>query len=252
MSISNKFNLLLSNKVENVSGNFPNAQIRYRNNNQTDTFELTQNSQVAFKGRTKAPIEMLGKATKSKSFWAILGAATASTALAIWSNLTNNGKKESDLTVEEIQKLIQDNIPIENPNTATGTTEEEIIDIKPEREVEASTTETVEAPKKRRSIPPKTIKLEGDKQPDTKNAVKTLRRQQAQDVETIKELAEEGFTVGEIEEYTGIKSQQIRRIAKKENIKFVDARTQKKQVFHKKVKKRFQLKKYLNINQKIL
>lgn len=254
MSVTNRFNLVLSNKISNNTCNAsttPNYLRKFAN--QTDSFESsTKKNQISFKGAQKIPAE-IQKMISSNNYWKILGATIATTATALWAKITNNGQNDADLTVEEIENKIRENLPEifqEQEAEATEITEE-VIDIEAKKineEAKENTTLTLEenkpseAPKKRRGRPPKNLKLEGGQQPDTSKAVPAKRRQQAGDVELIKTLAEQGLTVSEIEAETGIKVQQIKRIAKKENITIVDAR--------KKAKKQENIEKTADISSK--
>lgn len=240
MSVTNRFNLVLSNKISNNTCNASTTPKYLRKfANQADSFESsTKKNQISFKGAQKIPAE-IQKMISSNNYWKILSATIATTATALWAKITNNGQNDADLTVEEIENKIRENLPEifqEQEAEATETTEE-VIDIEAKKineEAKENTTLTLEenkpseAPKKRRGRPPKNLKLEGGQQPDTSKAVPAKRRQQAGDVELIKTLAEQGLTVSEIEAETGIKVQQIKRIAKKENITLVDARKIKK------------------------
>ncbi len=240
MSVTNKFNLVLSNKVTNNTYNTTTTPNYLRKiSNQADSFESsTKKNQISFKGAQKIPAE-IQKMISSNNYWKILGATIATTATALWAKITNNGQNDADLTIEEIENKIRENLPeiFQEQEAETTETTEEVIDIEAKKineEAKENTTLTLEenkpseAPKKRRGRPPKNLKLEGGQQPDTSKAVPAKRRQQAGDVELIKTLAEQGLTVSEIEAETGIKVQQIKRIAKKENITLVDARKIKK------------------------
>ena len=105
MSISNKFNLVLSNKIKDKKQkNSSVTQSYYRKNlNQTDTFESTTKNQVSFKGHQK--LIDIQKAFQSESYKKILSAFSVA-ALALWAKLTNNGEKEIDLPEEDLKKLI--------------------------------------------------------------------------------------------------------------------------------------------------
>ena len=254
MSVTNKFNLVLSNKVANNTYNTTTTPNYLRKiSNQADSFESsTKKNQISFKGAQKIPAE-IQKMISSNNYWKILGATIATTATALWAKITNNGQNDADLTVEEIENKIRENLPeiFQKQEAETTETTEEVIDIEAKKineEAKENTTLTLEenkpseAPKKRRGRPPKNLKLEGGQQPDTSKAVPAKRRQQAGDVELIKTLAEQGLTVSEIEAETGIKVQQIKRLAKKENITIVDAR--------KKAKKQENIEKTADISSK--
>lgn len=228
MFISNNFNTVLSNKIQKISqNNTLKTQSYYRKNeNQTDTFELTANNQVSFKGGNKISVEILNKATKSKSFWAVLGGAVLATATALWKELTKDGEREVDLTVEEIEKLIRENMPIQDSNQVESNTQvENVIDVEAKEvkteEVVSEQTTVVEAPKRRRGRPPKKIKLEGGKQLDEGKIVLSKKEEISDNAEKIRALTEKGLNVIEIVGQTGLSDSIIKKIARKAGIKLI-------------------------------
>ena len=112
MSVTNKFNLVLSNKVTNNTYNTTTTPNYLRKiSNQADSFESsTKKNQISFKGAQKIPAE-IQKMISSNNYWKILGATIATTATALWAKITNNGQNDADLTIEEIENKIRENLP---------------------------------------------------------------------------------------------------------------------------------------------
>lgn len=192
MQILPKFNVVLSNKIEDKSNNKKYNFIKQ--NEQKDTFTSTT-SAVSFKAKPPIPAQ-LEKMLKSKKYWEVLGATVVATAAALWNQLTNNGENDIDLTEEQIAEMIKANYPDELKNKP------EEINTQDENIIEAELVENNDADEK---VKLTTMKLEPSKQ----SAKPVLTEKDLAMVEKIKELYAKGYDVKYMSNELGVSTTKI-------------------------------------------